>query len=176
MARFLGQVLDENGLDAALIGGHAVNFWETPRFTEDFDFTVAANPSAIQRIVERLQAEGWEIVHRQHPGGPSGPDFIRMQNPQTRDMLDIQAAKTDYQDLLIRRAVREPGQPFPVATREDLIVLKLVAWRPVDQQDVLRLGKRQIDWEYVAHWCEIWGVTDKLTWLQRTLAEDAAGS
>ena len=176
VARFLGQVLDENALDAALIGGHAVNFWETPRFTEDFDFTVAANPSAIQRIVERLQAEGWEIEHRQHPGGPSGPDFIRMQNPQTRDMLDIQAAKTDYQNLLIRRAVREPGQPFPVATREDLIVLKLIAWRPIDQQDVLRLGKRQIDWEYVAYWCEIWGVTDKLTWLQRTLTEDAANS
>ncbi|MCZ7578123.1 MAG: hypothetical protein M5U18_14115 [Dehalococcoidia bacterium] len=31
-----------------------VNYWETPRFTEDFDFTVAANPSAIERIVERL--------------------------------------------------------------------------------------------------------------------------
>ena len=172
VARFLGAILEEGGLEAALIGGHAVNFWETPRFTEDFDFTVAANPEAIQHILERLKAAGWEIERHQDRGGPSGPDFIRMTNPQTRDMLDIQAAKTDYQNLVIRRAVREEGQPFPVATREDLVILKLIAWRSVDQQDVLRLGRRELNWDYIAHWCEIWGTTEKLAWLRRTLAEE----
>lgn len=172
VARFLGKSLEEAGLAAALIGGHAVNYWDTPRFTEDFDFTVAADSGGMEHLIKQLEGAGWVIEIDQNRAASSGPDFVRMRNPLTRDMLDIQAAKTPYQELVVQRAVREPGDAFAVATREDLIVLKLIAWRMIDQQDVLRLSQYNIDWEYVEHWCEVWEVTDRLENLRRAITED----
>ncbi|HMO53635.1 MAG TPA: nucleotidyl transferase AbiEii/AbiGii toxin family protein [Tepidiformaceae bacterium] len=174
VAKALGALLRDADLDAALIGGHAVNFWDRPRFTEDFDFTVAADPPAIRRLVEALHAEGWTIVREQDGGGASGPDFLRLTNQVTGDFIDIQAAKTQYQDLVIQRAYRGPNAPFPVATPEDLIVLKLLAWRTVDQQDVLRLAAGEIDWDYVTHWCEVWQLSEKLGWLRRMIATESS--
>jgi hypothetical protein len=172
VAKALGNLLRDAGLDAALIGGHAVNFWDRPRFTEDFDFTVAANPPAIRRLVNALLEKGWEIAREQDRGGASGPDFLRLTSPATGDFIDIQTAKTEYQDLVIERAYRGPNAPFPVATPEDLIVLKLLAWRSVDQQDAVRLGMGEIDWDYVTHWCEIWEVADRLDRLRGITGEE----
>lgn len=175
-ADLLGKILDSAGLKAALIGGHAVNFWERPRFTDDFDFTVAADGSAVAAVVSALLASGFRITRNQAEKAPSGPDFVQLKNAETGDVVEFQTAKTEYQNLVIERAVKiEPSQPFAVATREDLIVLKLIANRPVDQQDVLRLGRfAGLDWDYVAEWAAIWSVTDKLARLRELLAEGEA--
>ena len=38
-------LLDEAGVEYAVIGGHAVNAWLEPRFTADVDVTVHAPPA-----------------------------------------------------------------------------------------------------------------------------------
>jgi hypothetical protein len=49
-------------------------------------------------------------------------------------------------------------------------VLKLIANRPIDQQDVLRLAAHDdIDWDYVAKWCTEWRVADNLAGLRRIM-------
>jgi hypothetical protein len=42
----------------ALIGGHAVNAWGEPRATTDFDLTIAADLSSLQRIEMQLAGQG----------------------------------------------------------------------------------------------------------------------
>jgi hypothetical protein len=120
VARFLGRLLGSSHLEAALIGGHAVNFWERPRFTDDFDFTVTADAAAVRRVVDGLLGAGFRITRNQAEKAPPGPDFVQLKNARTGDTVQLQTAKTDYQEGLIRRAVRkEPSQPWqspPVRT------------------------------------------------------------
>jgi hypothetical protein len=55
-----------------------------------------------------------------------------------------------------------------VATPEDLIVLKLIADRPKDRQDLLGLvALPDLDWAYVARWAAEWDVAERLAALRR---------
>jgi hypothetical protein len=61
----------------ALIGGHAVNMWVTPRYTHDFDVTIAADLPSLLRIETRLRDEGFAKTDEHSGRLPSGPDFHR---------------------------------------------------------------------------------------------------
>jgi len=169
----LARILGEAGLDAVLIGGQAVNTWAEPRVTMDVDLTVVARGDAIRRAVEALQNEGFVLERLQDFGQASGPDFVRLIDSRTSLGLDIQVAKTEFEDSLLARAVRSAGQSLPVASPEDLIVMKLIANRSKDQKDLFDLGAREgIDWPYVERWAEVWQVADRLVSLRAALRED----
>ena len=138
---WLGGVFDQAGLDAVLIGGQARNFWAEPRATLDYDFTVAADAAAIQRLQESLSAQGFRTLRDQGSRQPSGPDFVQMVNTASGEAIDLQAAKTGFQGTLMERGVRlDTTQPLRVATVEDLLILKLIANRKKDQNDLSDLA------------------------------------
>jgi hypothetical protein len=157
----------------AIIGGVARNEWTVPRMTFDLDFTVVADPAAERAFVEAMQAAGFTVMREQAAGAPSGPDFIQLYNYTTHHTVEFQAAKTDYQAELVARAVPVEGlAPLCVATREDLLVLKLLAFRPKDQGDMREIAKAPgIDWAYVDKWAAEWGTLDRLAWLRQELGE-----
>ncbi len=171
---WLGHVFEQAGLDAVLIGGQARNFWAEPRGTMDFDFTTAADAEGFQRLREALTARGFRIVRDQGPLQPSGPDFVQLWNEATREAIDLQAAKTDFQAGIVERGVRlDPAQPLRVATVEDLLVLKLIANRKKDQGDLYDLAARDgIDWSYVEHWSQVWGVSERLATLREAMEQE----
>lgn len=165
--------IDGAGLAVALIGGAAFNAFEDPRFTKDLDLTVEADAEKVAHFVATLERNGFEVVRKQDEGASSGPDFVQLLRPGTPDMIDIITAKTEYQELVIERAVRGPGQALPVATAEDLIVLKLIANRPIDHSDTFLLARdNPIDWPYVEHWAKTWGVVAHLDALRFALRQE----
>ena len=169
----VGRVMTEGGLRGALIGGQAVNCWVEPRITLDVDVTVVSDGEIVRDVVARFLAEGFVIVMKQDEGSPSGPDFVRMRHAETSVELDMMVAKTDFETTVIGRAVNAPGLPLPVATVEDLLVLKLLASRNKDWKDLYDLGKLpDVDWAYVARWCEAWEITDRLVNLRAELERD----
>jgi hypothetical protein len=86
---------------------------------------------------------------------------VRFTSPDSTIVIEIQAAKTDFQSEVIHRATRERGGR--VATPEDLIVMKLIADRPKDAVDLAGLVRLpSIDWAYVERWAAEWGVADRL--------------
>jgi hypothetical protein len=159
---YVAQLLASVGVDYVVVGGHAVNCWLEPRLTGDMDITVAADRAQIEALRERLRAEGF-VVAREHGGeAPSGPDFIRFVSADGELVMEIQAAKTEFQHEILRRAVSTP-EGIRVATVEDLIVLKLIADRPKDQVDLDGLlGLSALDWRYLERWAAVWGVGDRL--------------
>lgn len=70
--------------------------------------------------------------------------------------LEVRIAKTAFQRERSCGAPREaalPGSRRPIATPEDLIVLKFIAKRPKDHVDLLELVQRDaLDWPYVERW------------------------
>jgi hypothetical protein len=167
----LADVMGAAGLRCALIGGHAVNAWAEPRYTKDFDLVVMADAPAVSAVMSRLVEEGFSVTRLQEPNAGSGPDFIRLERGDRPDIVEFQAAKTDYQELIIERAIQLTGARLPVATPEDLLVLKLIANRVKDQDDMFRLSQQDgIDWQYVEHWAAIWDVSNSLENLRRIIA------
>jgi hypothetical protein len=176
LADELSALLLQSGLKVALIGGQATNYWARPRFTDDFDFTVSADSGAIGDLVERLKEREFQVVREQAGGSPSGPDFVRLERGRTHDAIDLIVAKTEYQELLIERAIRAEPVALPIATPEDLVILKLIANRSKDQQDIFRIVEAQpIDWEYVEHWAEVWEVADSLRKLRHEIENERPG-
>lgn len=160
------------GLRYTLIGGQAVNAWGSPRITEDFDFLVAGDRAAIAFAEDLLRAAGFVAVTKQDAGSPSGPDFVRMRQPERAVIVDLLVAKTSYQEALIERARAVNDSGVPVATPEDLIVLKLIAGRSKDNADAQLLARRpDLDREYLEARAREWGLEARL----RDLL-DSAGS
>jgi hypothetical protein len=173
----VASALQQAKLRGAIIGGVARNYWESPRLTFDIDFTVEANPAGIETFIAALADHGFEVWKAQGRKESSGPDFVQLYNREMAQVVELQAAKTPFQEEVLRRAVALDKTGLLVATREDIIVLKLLALRPKDRDDLRALvSGGNIDWEYVQRWCDIWQVTDRLENLRRTLAEDAANS
>ena len=154
-------LLEASGVPYAIIGAHAVNVWLEPRFTADIDVTVQAGAPELEQLKTVLTARGFSVAREHGADLPSGPDFVRFTSPDSTIVVEVQAAKTDFQREVIRRSVIERGAR--VATPEDLIVLKLIAGRAKDEVDLVGLVRLPaVDWPYVEHWASEWGVVDRL--------------
>jgi hypothetical protein len=152
----LAEILEEVGIEYALIGGHAVNAWVEPRFTADIDVTIEAAVAPIERLAAALQREGFTLAGEHGADPVAGPDFLRFVSDDGRVVLEFQAAKTELQDAVIRWATSD-SRGLRVATPEDRIVLKLIANRTKDQIDLLGLcALPELDWAYVERWASEW--------------------
>jgi hypothetical protein len=177
----VASLIAEAGLHALLIGGHAVNFWLEPRFTAHIDLTVLAEPEAIRRAEAFLVGAGFTKVTEHGAGLSSGPDFVRFRRdrePSARSIvLELQTAKTSFQEAAVRRgAIIGPDQRLPVATPEDLIIMKLIASRRKDLGDLLGLFTLHgLDWQYIERWAEAWEVTDRLAEMRRLIESEHPG-
>lgn len=162
----IARILTAAKLPHALIGGHAVNAFLPPRFTADIDITVQHSQDALARMRIALEQAGYRMTTEDGVGFPSGPDFIRYCRSQSDPPIELQAAKTQFQKIVIDRAVVSKTG-LSVATVEDLIVLKLIANRPKDRADLAGLlNVPDVDWEHVEHWAREWEVLKLLARLR----------
>jgi hypothetical protein len=167
---WLARTLNELGLSYAVIGAHAVNAWVEPRFTADIDVTIELNAESAEALAQALARAGLARTRAHGANARSGPDFVRFSATEPSLTLEFQAAKTEFQHELVRRAVLG-AHGVRVATAEDLIVLKLIADRPKDQVDLLELAALpRLDWRHVEHWAGEWDLSDRL----RALRERAS--
>ncbi len=154
--------MEGQSIDYALIGGHAVNAWLEPRFTADVDIVVATGPDDFERLKQVLADEGFAVTREHGAGQPSGPDFVRFESDSSALILEVQAAKTAFQQEVVRRAGVGAAGPR-VATVEDLIVMKLIADRAKDQVDLIGLvDLPDVDWAYIEGWAQEWQILDRL--------------
>ena len=164
------RLLDAAGVPWALIGGHAVNAWVEPRATADVDVTCAADAVGLERLRVVLDEAGLRPERVHGAEEPSGPDFIRFVSDDRRVVVEIQTAKTQLQRDTLRRAARQGDAR--VATPEDLLVMKLIAFRTKDQADLIALvGLPGLDWPYVEGHALDWGVLERLAHLRAALSK-----
>jgi hypothetical protein len=148
--------LDEAGIPSVVIGGLALGAWSKARVTRDVDLKILLRRDERQRLLDLLRPD-YRFIH-------ADPDEALRRNGvvfalnATGVRLDLMLVDTEFDEILIARARAVelmPGQTMRVCSPEDLIVLKMIAFRPQDQIDVERVIERQgdkLDDEYILGW------------------------
>jgi hypothetical protein len=137
----LAVALDAVGRPAMIIGGIAAIARGVPRHTIDVDATVWAPHLDLDEVL-RIFGE-----HRFVPRIPDAARFaeerqvVLLRHDPSGTPVDLALASLPFEHDALRRAtpVRFGNVVLPVATAEDLVIYKAIAWRDRDRSDVERL-------------------------------------
>jgi hypothetical protein len=136
------------------IGGLALLRWGEPRFTRDLDVTLLTGFGSEERFIEPILSAGYsgrisdadEFAKRNRVLLVSSADGVP---------IDIVLAGLPFEAMLVERASLfefEAEYSLKTCSAEDLVVLKLFAFRARDVADietvVMRLRGR-LDWDYI---------------------------
>ena len=134
-----------HGVRYLIVGGYAVIFHAQPRFTNDFDLFIKADPANAQATYAALAEFGVPLQGIRPEDFADRSSFFRFgRDPHGFDILpdipgvDFEAAwKRRVEDVLDAAT----GLKAFFISREDLIVAKLASGRPQDLADVYAIRK-----------------------------------
>jgi hypothetical protein len=150
----------------------------------DFDRVFGAVLDEVLKLLERLNIQymligGLAVAIRAEPRATNGPGavvrFVRTGSDGIERWVDVLCAGTPFEELALARALPERllGRTLPVATVEDLVILKLLAGRPQDWADVdalLRENASRLDDDYIDAQAADWEIDDLVFRARRTAA------
>lgn len=138
----LAAVLTELGTRAALIVGFAVSLRAEPRFTQDIDALLWQGNLHLEHILQVLRAHGF-APNAKDPVAFASKFLVFPATHPTGCPIDLTLARIPYERQVIDRAemVQIGAAMIPVATGEDLAVMKALAGRPKDLADLASLGQ-----------------------------------
>jgi hypothetical protein len=125
-----------------LFGAQAAILHGAARLSADVDVTVRLGDGALPPLLDALEARGFD------PRVPSPEQFARetrvlpLVHRASRMPVDLVLAGPGLEERFLARVeLRDvEGVPVPLASREDLVVMKLLAGRPKDLEDVAALA------------------------------------
>jgi predicted nucleotidyltransferase len=148
------------GLNAAVVGGLAVSVWGEARATKDVDFIADIAKGEAARFAAIARSRGYTVNDEELGLFHDGGGFLRLlQDGRPEFPLDILAADTDlHLEALARASVVELGsQRAKVISAEDLILMKLIAFRSRDTFDievVIEKRRGSLDLAYLRGWAD----------------------
>jgi len=129
------------GIEFSIVGGIAVALISTPRFTADIDAVLLDIDDRLEWVVSELAGAGYV-------GRTSDPiAFARRTRVLTlQDTfgvgIDLMLGLLPFDEDVVRKSNRvmiEGELEVPVASPEHLVVMKAVAWRPKDIEDIRQI-------------------------------------
>ncbi len=151
--RALCELLKQSHRPGIVIGGVAASLLGHPRLTADVDATVAIDDRDLESFLRLAEAEGL-TPRNTHPD-----DFLRrsamllLRHDATGIHIDINQARLPFEHDAAGRARmrRFGGISIPMPTPEDVIVMKAVAHRPKDLEDIRGIAESQpkLDLSYI---------------------------
>lgn len=131
------------------------------RNTRDLDVVTCLGPDDLERLKQALRKAGFAHHDRADRHALEGLVLYRFWLPiGDTDMsmpLDLQDGRTEFHLSVLDRAreVDLGDVRLRVAATEDLILLKVLAWRPIDRADaveLIRLWSGEMDRAYLEAW------------------------
>jgi hypothetical protein len=154
-ARDLQKVLEARGWRFCFIGGLAVLRWGEPRFTRDVDVTLLC-PFGSEDLVSAPLLELGYVGRIADASGFARRNRVLLLQSADGVPIDIALAALPFEEHLIERSSLfefEAGSALRTCSAEDLMVLKLFAFRPRDVLDSETIVVRQgsaLDWQYIS--------------------------
>jgi predicted nucleotidyltransferase len=147
-------LLEGQGIRFAVIGGIAVGVHGEPRFTADVDAIIGTDVDRALALIQLLDQTPFRALFSDVAEVVQSAFILPLRHRETQIRVDLAIGLTGFEKQLIDRAddITIAARNIPVATPEDLILLKLLAARPRDMDDVSSIVARQgesIDWQYL---------------------------
>ncbi|MBN1420800.1 MAG: nucleotidyl transferase AbiEii/AbiGii toxin family protein [Planctomycetes bacterium] len=138
----------------AIIGGIAVVARGEPRFTGDIDVVAGIDLDRALTLLDGLEGSPFRPLLSDARDVVRAALILPLRHRTTGIKVDVAVGLSGFERDLIARAtdVDFGACMVPVATAEDLLLMKVLAGRPRDQEDAVGIVERQgpgIDWEYV---------------------------
>jgi hypothetical protein len=120
-----------------LFGAQAVVVWGRPRLTADVDVTIRLRPEDTASFWHDMEQAGFRLRVSDPELFLARTRVLPFLHVPTQLPLDVVLAGPGIEDRFIERAIRIEieGLSVPVASPEDLIVMKVLAGRPKDLED-----------------------------------------
>jgi hypothetical protein len=149
----------DRGLAAArvpymIIGGIAVMARGLVRMTDDIDLVVASDSAPPERLVDLLASEQIEPRRDDAVAFAHVQQVLLLRHAPTRTAIDLSLGWLPFEAEALARAERVAfgDAQIAVATAEDLVIYKAVAWRDRDRDDLehlVRLHAHSLDLDRV---------------------------
>lgn len=145
------RMLDERGIASALIGGLAVSLRGQPRMTVDVDLVILADVEQALQLVRELSSTPFEPLFGGVEDVVSSSFILPLRHRTTGIRVDLAIGMSGFERQAVGRAtpITIGAIRVPVVSLEDLLVMKAIAGRPQDDQDIRGLIAAQreaIDW------------------------------
>lgn len=117
-----------------LFGAQAANIWGTERLSTDVDVTVQIDVAEADEFIRLMQQHGFALTR--DDAQPSR--LIKFVHRNTQVPLDVVIGGPGLDEQFLDRAITVDvgGASVPVVTPEDLIVMKALAGRAKDVEDL----------------------------------------
>jgi len=134
----LQHLLEKFGNRGVIIGGIAVGFLGRPRLTEDIDAMFLLSVKDISSFLEAAQVENI------HPRIKNAEEFARinrvllLRHLPTEINIDISLGALPFEEEMVARSTFKVSEAISILlpTPEDLIIMKAIAHRPKDLEDI----------------------------------------
>jgi hypothetical protein len=145
--------LERNRLPFALIGGQASSLRGEERVTADIDLIVLVEIDQALALLPEFAATNFRPLFADVAEVIQRAFILPLRHQLTQIKVDLAIALSGFERQAIARAERLvfAGCRVPVATAEDLIIMKALAGRPRDDDDVRGMFVAQgdrLDWNY----------------------------
>ena len=144
---------DEYRIPYAIIGGVAVSIRSTPRYTKDVDAVVWVGEEGWIEFLSHITKRGLR-VRADDPIRFARQNRLLLLTDEDGVHIDLSFGALPFEEQMIRNA--EPievaeGCIASIATAEALVVMKAIAWRPKDKQDIREIVtiNPSLDWDSV---------------------------
>jgi hypothetical protein len=152
------QVFDDQGV---IIGGVAASLLGTPRFTVDLDAVLMVSVQNIPDLLLEAERLGIEPRISDPIGFAHRTRVLLLRHIPSGTDIDISLASLPFEVEMVQRSivVEISSLKLHLPTPEDLIILKAVANRPKDFEDIraIAAGHPDLDQERVRYWVEQFG-------------------
>lgn len=138
--RALLALLTEHRVEYLVVGGHAVAFHGYPRFTEDLDLYVRAEPDNASRVIAALEAFGFASLGLTIADFVADDRVIQLGRAPNRVDFLTRLRGVDFEGAWARRVGGELGDVAVwILSRGDLLKNKRATGRPQDLADAAAL-------------------------------------
>ena len=150
----LAEWLRREQIRFALIGGLAATVRGEPRFTADVDVVATMSVEQGVALVGRLDGSPFRPLFTDVVDVVRTAFLLPLRHVATNTKVDLALGLTGFDQQVVARATQVDfdGVRVPVCSAEDLILMKLLAGRPRDLDDVGHIVERQmsaLDWKYL---------------------------
>lgn len=165
LSRLAALLADWHGR-AAVVGGVGIVARVRPRLTTDIDVVIAVEPSEVEALLQAARTQGWSPDPREL-GEMLRGGLARLEADAGGIDLDLMFVDSAFLESVVARAtpVTIGAATVPVATIEDLLIMKLEAERPQDVDDILAIKdafSQELDWRYVRDHTDRLGISSRL--------------